>query len=313
VGDIHSGKQACTQSYDQGIYDQFTGLADPLVYTPGDNEWTDCRKTAQGGGLKFSSGDWVDYQVGDHTGGDPLDNLDLVRSLFFATPGQTLGAPIGALAGVDRRSCTPVGCQLRRERDLGAVRRRVRDDQIFPAARTTIKTRGSALGPRANGSAPSGSSAPPPTCVGSTERSRWRKTAARRMSSSSSRPTCGASRRPRHESGYEPIVKSIARHAADLGGPVPDINGDSHKYRSDSPLSRRGSCVTETSPTTVGTCAFTTWDRHPYYNVPNFHRIVVHGSSLPLEYLRLVIDPSADARNGANAFGPFSWERVPQI
>ena len=116
-----------------------------------------------------------------------------------------------------------------------------------------------------------------------------------------------------HESGYEPIVKSIARHAEDFGMPVLDLDGDSHRYRSDDPLSKKGSCVTETSPTSVAACPSTTWDRHPSYNVPNFHRIVVHGSSLPLEYLRLTIDPSAHAKNSANAFGPFSWVRVPQI
>src|SRR5262245_4726247 len=38
VGDIHAGKQYCTQAYDQGIYAQWTALQDPLVYTPGDNE-----------------------------------------------------------------------------------------------------------------------------------------------------------------------------------------------------------------------------------------------------------------------------------
>src|SRR5262245_54097918 len=42
VGDIHSGKQYCTQDYDQSIYDLWTRFEDPLVYTPGDNETVDC-------------------------------------------------------------------------------------------------------------------------------------------------------------------------------------------------------------------------------------------------------------------------------
>jgi hypothetical protein len=37
--------------------------------------------------------------------------------------------------------------------------------------------------------------------------------------------------------------------------------------------------------------------------------IVVHGSTLPLEWLKLTVDPRANAPNGPNAFGPFSWER----
>jgi hypothetical protein len=50
IGNIHSGKQYCTQAYDQSIFDQWKRFADPLVYTPGDNEWTDCHKPAEGGG-----------------------------------------------------------------------------------------------------------------------------------------------------------------------------------------------------------------------------------------------------------------------
>jgi hypothetical protein len=49
---------------------------------------------------------------------------------------------------------------------------------------------------------------------------------------------------------------------------------------------------------------------HPGYGVENFHRIVVHGSTFPLEWLRLTVDPHASAPVGAvDAFGPFSWER----
>jgi hypothetical protein len=44
--------------------------------------------------------------------------------------------------------------------------------------------------------------------------------------------------------------------------------------------------------------------------VANFHRIVVHGSTAPQEWLKFTVDPSANAANGANAFGPFSWVRI---
>jgi len=57
VGDIHSGSAACTSAgilppipasnpgWNQGVYYQFQQFKDPLVYTPGDNEWTDCHKS----------------------------------------------------------------------------------------------------------------------------------------------------------------------------------------------------------------------------------------------------------------------------
>jgi len=30
----------------------------------------------------------------------------------------------------------------------------------------------------------------------------------------------------------------------------------------------------------------------------------------PMEYLKLTVNPNANAANGSSAFGPFSWTRV---
>jgi hypothetical protein len=66
VGDIWSGSSPCPQSrYDQ-IRSVFNGFDAPLVYTPGDNETTDCAE-------------------------DTASRLAIVRSTFFPT-NQTLGA-----------------------------------------------------------------------------------------------------------------------------------------------------------------------------------------------------------------------------
>ena len=98
VGDIHSGKQYCTLGYDQQIYDLWTSYQRPLVYTPGDNEWTDCHKVAEGGGAYNKNTKAVDYVLDanqnpvDYFKGDPIANLELVRSIFFADPGHALGA-----------------------------------------------------------------------------------------------------------------------------------------------------------------------------------------------------------------------------
>jgi hypothetical protein len=71
------------------------------------------------------------------------------------------------------------------------------------------------------------------------------------------------------------------------------INGDSHVYQSNNPLDPSDSL----------------YYMHPYYNVPKFHRIVVHGSTLPLEYLRLTVDARMES-SSSDSFGPFSWQRV---
>jgi len=48
---------------------------------------------------------------------------------------------------------------------------------------------------------------------------------------------------------------------------------------------------------------------HPGYAVPNFHRVVVKGSTLPLEYLRLTVDLTKDAPQGTDSFDRFACER----
>ena len=85
VGDIHSGSMPCTGAgldplpatskplWNQGIFNVFEQFKDPVVYTPGDNEWTDCHKTKEG------------------SSGYPLNELASVRSLFFPNPGDMLG------------------------------------------------------------------------------------------------------------------------------------------------------------------------------------------------------------------------------
>src|SRR4051812_35212224 len=74
VGDIKNGSTRCDDAYYRMIRTQFDRFTDPLVYTPGDNEWTDCHRANNGA-----------YQ--------PLERLAFDRAVFFDEPGTTLGAP----------------------------------------------------------------------------------------------------------------------------------------------------------------------------------------------------------------------------
>jgi hypothetical protein len=71
VGDIKSGSTECSDEYFMKIKDYFNQFENPLVYTPGDNEWTDCHRPACG-----------EY--------DPEERLDKLRELFFSQA-QSLG------------------------------------------------------------------------------------------------------------------------------------------------------------------------------------------------------------------------------
>jgi hypothetical protein len=112
-----------------------------------------------------------------------------------------------------------------------------------------------------------------------------------------------------HQSNYEPIIKAMADNTTAYGKPVLYLNGDSHVYRSDNPLQANSTCYYET-----GSCPADAWSHHPFYDVPNFHRIVVHGSTFPMEWLKLSIDPRAAWENVSTptSWGPFSWVRETQ-
>lgn len=72
VGDIKNGSSVCSDDYFAMIKRDFDTFAKPFVYTPGDNEWTDCHRANNGA-----------Y--------NPLERLDAVRRTFFPQPGRTMG------------------------------------------------------------------------------------------------------------------------------------------------------------------------------------------------------------------------------
>src|SRR5262249_28743011 len=113
---------------------------------------------------------------------------------------------------------------------------------------------------------------------------------------------------------YRQFIDSIALHTTAFGNPVLLLHGDSHRYRSDNPLVKGAFCMTEKvgEQSAEVACADDAYNNQPNgYNVKNFHRIVVHGSDLNMEWLKLTVKPGASVgRTSANAFGPFSWQRM---
>jgi hypothetical protein len=64
VGDFKKGSKPCDDETSLKVLNYFDSFEEPVVYTPGDNEWTDCHRT----------------------GGDPLERLARLRQVFFSTP-----------------------------------------------------------------------------------------------------------------------------------------------------------------------------------------------------------------------------------
>ena len=70
VGDIFW--RPCTDELYRRHLGWFNGLRHPAIYTPGDNEWTDCWESGSGG---FA----------------PTERLDRIREVFFEDPGRSMG------------------------------------------------------------------------------------------------------------------------------------------------------------------------------------------------------------------------------
>lgn len=336
AGDIHSGKQACTQAYDEAIFKQWRAFKQPLVYTPGDNEWADCHKAKQSGGKYNKTTGQIDYVLDakgnpvNYFGGNPIANLDLVRAIFFAKPGQTLSQAM-------RVSSQAKAFDARHPDDKAYV------ENVMWEKSGVLFVSVNIPGSSNNGTdpwygAPSMSAAQQQEVA---QRSgatlRWIDAAFKHAMTKGNRALViltqadmwdidSADIGAAHLSGFRPYIDHIADNTKAYAKPVLSLSGDSHIYRSDNPLAPGASCVIEPA---TGQPAVACTDSQarvslskganpadPYltqphgYNLPNFHRIVVHGETQPMEWLKLRIDPTAHAASGPNAFGPFSWTRV---
>src|SRR5262249_19663906 len=100
VGDLSSPRYACTDEMLARRLGQFWASAHPLVFTPGDNDWTDCHDPGV-------------------PGGNPLARLDKVRATFF--PGNQ--APGRRAVARGRQSDDPAFAGYRENArwDLGRV------------------------------------------------------------------------------------------------------------------------------------------------------------------------------------------------
>lgn len=338
-GDIHSGKEYCTESYDRSVAAMLDALTVPVVYTPGDNEWTDCHKKKEGGGTWNATSGKVDYVLDSsgrqvsYQGGDPAANLALVRSVFFPTAGRTLGKAMTVHSQASEHDAAYPDDAAFVENvwwlqsnvlfvTLNVPGGSNSDNDIWYGAPTMSSAQAREVSTRTAATL------------------RWIDTAFSQARSAGAAGvvillqadmwdpdnadlTAGRA----HIAQYKPFVDAIAARTASFGKPVLLLNGDSHTFRSDNPLVPGAGCVKEpvaadgsTSGGTAGPCTDVAgqnaYGSDAYlnqpggYSVPNFHRVVFHGSTMPMEWLKLTIDPNASAPNGAYAFGPFSWQRV---
>ncbi|MFS8977250.1 metallophosphoesterase family protein [Cupriavidus necator] len=270
LGDVRSGSTPCAGSkpdWYQRVYNVFQQFKGPMIYTPGDNEWADCHKMA----------------------GDPLKELALVRGLFFAHPGHSLGLTDKRLTSQALVVCTA------NPQDKQFVENVIWEDSrlVF----VTLNVPGSN-----NDTMPWTGRFANPTAQAQevVERNganqRWLLAAFRHAESIQAYGIVIAMQADMWDpaaagglSGYTPYVKQLADLSIRFKRPVLLLNGDSHVYGADRPLADPAS---------------STGRIHGAPAVPNLTRITVQGATnAPAEWLRLTIDP-----RDANFF---SWTNVP--
>jgi len=327
VGDLHSGSEACTQVYDNAIAGFFKTLTLPLVYTPGDNEWEDCQVPKEIAG-KYSEtvpelGNVAGVSQPSYMDGNPVDNLALIRQLFFPVPGKTLGS--GTLTVHSQAT------EGKTDTDKQFV------ENVWWMNQGVLFVVVNIPGGSNNGTDVWGSGAKPatpqPATAQQTEEVTNRSAATRNWLTNAfdqadaqkasavvilEQADMWSSENAIHDSRlseYKQYIDIIANRTTQFGKPVLLVNGDTHLFQSDNPLMVNQTCVKEdlSAPgAEAGPCGFDPYSRNAEgttYNVKNFHRVVVHGQTLPMEWTKLTVDPAGKAANSSYAYGPFSWER----
>ena len=210
VGDIKNGSSVCDDAVYASTLESFGRFQQPLVYTPGDNEWTDCHRA-------------------DNGGYDPLERLDKVRRTFYPQPGS-LGR---ARMPLEHQSAEPafrkfventrwskegvlfatlhvVGSNNNLQRDAAAVSEYVERNAANLAWLAATFERAAAQQAKA-------------VVLAFQADPNWQ------LDGSEDR-----------RSGFTEIVRAIKKHVASFAKPVLVVHGDAHRFVVDKPLREGG-------------------------------------------------------------------------
>jgi hypothetical protein len=264
VGDIQSAATPCTGGgltqappradprWSAAIFTIFEQFEAPLIYTPGDNEWTDCHR---------------------HSGA-PLEELAALRARFFPTPGSTLG-----------RRKMAVSSQAQAFDPAHPGDAQFVENVMWEAGHVVFAT------VHVPGSNNDGMRWRPPftderaRTRAVAERTgaaiRWLRRAFTRAGTTHAAGVLIALHADMWTvgvlGGYTPFVKELAMLSAAFGKPVLLVNGDTHVFRVERPFA---------DPLSLSSML------HETEAAPNLTRITVQGAlEAPREWLRVTVDP----------------------
>jgi hypothetical protein len=214
IGDLQGGDRCVNQLYTTAT-DTFDSFAKPLVYTPGDNEWTDCHVTA----------------------GDPIERLAYIRKTMFPTDHsfgrQTLT--------VDQQPQYPENARWTTHSIVFATLNVPGSDDNHIAdpdapedgtPRTPADRRAAEAEYRARDQADR-------DWLHQTFTAATRAGAPAVVIAMQADPyfeVTGPTRAARMVDGFDPLLAALATEAEAFAKPVVILHGDSHRYRTDHPL-----------------------------------------------------------------------------
>ncbi len=289
VGDIKAGSSSpCTDAYFANIKRIFDTFDDPLVYTIGDNEWTDCHVFSKNNGFYT-----------------PTERLQAIRTLFFPAPGQTLGVHPRAVFSqasdanhapyVENVWWTESGVEFAALNITGSFNDLARwssaplpwlvtpadmpaDWASWPSQADEFAARNAAVRDLIAETFATATKRNARGVVLAFQADMWDPAELVKDTAT-------------FRAGFGAVVRQIGTLAAQFGRPVLLLEGDSHVWRLDAPF----------TPSSV---QFTMYLNTPV--APNVTRLVVDGSSSPTSYTRLTINPGRNAQL-------FTMTRVPLV
>lgn len=251
VGDIKNGSSRCDEPYYRMIRADFDRFEHPLVYTPGDNEWTDCHRANNGG-----------YA--------PLGRLALDRQVFFDHPGTTLGrhpmdVTSSAAAGF------PENVRLRRDGvDFAVVHVVGSNDDLQPWTGLGLST------PTREQVAEEQARMDDGIAVIRAAFAQARRRHDRSVVVMQQADMFDPTYTPAWSdiSAFQPLVQALTDEASRFDGPVYLFNGDSHVFHTDRPLA-------------AGSPWLARYGVHG--TADNLTRVTVDGSSNNTDWLRVTV------------------------
>jgi hypothetical protein len=214
LGDIKNGSSVCGDDCCDLISRDFALFRDPLVYTPGDNEWTDCHRVNNGA-----------Y--------NPLERLAKIRSTFFADPGRTLGQQQVAVKSQARAGYPENVRYTRNGIAFAALHITGSNNSMLPWSGLGY----TAPTPEQVDEA-TGRTAADIALIRDTfahARADGNRAVVLQTQADMFDPTVGTPN-PNDYSAFKPIVQAIVDASSSFDGPVYLFNGDSHVYNVDAPL-----------------------------------------------------------------------------